>query len=76
MSYVYIHMFEPYAYHATLSINARVKMIKYLDFLNRHLETCQKSENDTITRDRCYDFLNVFAESFGEKNGIFDLKQS
>jgi hypothetical protein len=28
------------------------------------------------SRDRCYDFLNIFAEKFGEKNGIFDSKQS
>jgi hypothetical protein len=27
-------------------------------------------------RDRCYDFLNIFAEKFGEKNGVFDSKQS
>jgi hypothetical protein len=28
------------------------------------------------TRDRCYDFLNIFAEKFGEKIGVFDSKQS
>jgi hypothetical protein len=27
------------------------------------------------TRDRCYDYLNFFAEKFGEKNGVFDWKQ-
>jgi hypothetical protein len=27
-------------------------------------------------RDRCYDFLNIFAQKFGEKNGVFDSKQS
>jgi hypothetical protein len=26
--------------------------------------------------DRCYDFLNIFAETFGEKIGVFCLKQS
>jgi hypothetical protein len=26
--------------------------------------------------DRCYDFLNIFAEKFSEKNGVFDSKQS
>jgi hypothetical protein len=26
--------------------------------------------------DRCYDFLNIFAEKFGEKIRIFDSKQS
>jgi hypothetical protein len=26
------------------------------------------------TRDRCYDFLNIFAEFFGEKIGVFDSK--
>jgi hypothetical protein len=25
--------------------------------------------------DRCYDFLNIFAQNFGEKIGVFDLKQ-
>jgi hypothetical protein len=25
--------------------------------------------------DRCYDFLNIFAEFFGEKIGAFDTKQ-
>jgi hypothetical protein len=28
------------------------------------------------TRDRCYDFLNIFAEKFSEKIGVFDIKQS
>jgi hypothetical protein len=27
-------------------------------------------------RDRCYDFLNIFAEKFSEKIGVFDSKQS
>jgi hypothetical protein len=26
--------------------------------------------------DRCYDFLNIFAEKFSEKIGVFDSKQS
>jgi hypothetical protein len=26
--------------------------------------------------DRCYDFLNIFAEKFREKMGVFDSKQS
>jgi hypothetical protein len=26
--------------------------------------------------DRCYDFLDIFAEKFSEKIGIFDAKQS
>jgi hypothetical protein len=30
----------------------------------------------TVTRDRCYDFLNIFAEKFCEKIGVFDSKQS
>jgi hypothetical protein len=28
------------------------------------------------SRDRCYDFLNIFAEKFSEKIGVFDSKQS
>jgi hypothetical protein len=27
-------------------------------------------------RDRCYDFLYIFAEIFGETIGVFDSKQS
>jgi hypothetical protein len=26
------------------------------------------------SRDRCYDFLNIFAEKFSEKIGVFDSK--
>jgi hypothetical protein len=29
-----------------------------------------------ISKDRCYDFINIFAEKFGEKIGVFDSKQS
>jgi hypothetical protein len=29
-----------------------------------------------LTWDRCYDFLNIFAEKFSEKIGVFDSKQS
>jgi hypothetical protein len=25
-----------------------------------------------VTWDRCYDFLNIFAEKFSEKTGVFD----
>jgi hypothetical protein len=31
--------------------------------------------HDPKTRDRCYDFLNIFAEKFSEKIGVFDTKQ-
>jgi hypothetical protein len=34
------------------------------------------SANLYRTRERCYDFLNIFAEKFSEKMGIFDSKQS
>jgi hypothetical protein len=36
----------------------------------------KQSSVDRVTRDRCYDFLNIFAKIFGENIGIFDLKQS
>jgi hypothetical protein len=29
-----------------------------------------------VTRDRSYDFKNIFAEKFSEKIGVFDSKQS
>jgi hypothetical protein len=35
-----------------------------------------KQIHQLLTRDRCYDFLNIFAEKFCEKNGVFDSKQS
>jgi hypothetical protein len=28
-----------------------------------------------VSWDRCYDFLNIFAEKFSEKIGVFDSKQ-
>jgi hypothetical protein len=31
---------------------------------------------NSVTRDRCYDYLKIFAEKFGDKIGIFDSKQS
>jgi hypothetical protein len=31
---------------------------------------------DFFIWDRCYDFLNIFAEKFSEKFGFFDSKQS
>jgi hypothetical protein len=30
---------------------------------------------DDGTWDRCYDFLNIFAEKFSEKIGVFDLRK-
>jgi hypothetical protein len=29
-----------------------------------------------VTWDRCYDFKNIFAKKIGERNGVFDSKQS
>jgi hypothetical protein len=29
-----------------------------------------------VTRDRCYDFKNIFAEKFGKNIGVFESKQS
>jgi hypothetical protein len=47
-----------------------------------HLGNISQKKNAADTKifrpiwDRCYDFLNIFAENFGEKIGVFDLKQS
>jgi hypothetical protein len=30
----------------------------------------------SVARDRCCDFLNIFAENLGETIGVFDIKQS
>jgi hypothetical protein len=38
--------------------------------------TRPKRPPKTVTWDRCYDFLNFFAEKFGEENGVFYSKQS
>jgi hypothetical protein len=29
------------------------------------------TDKDFMTRDRCYDFLNIFAEKFSKKIGVF-----
>jgi hypothetical protein len=34
------------------------------------------SFTNRATRERCYDFLNIFAEKFNEKIGVFYSKQS
>jgi hypothetical protein len=28
-----------------------------------------------VTRDQCFEFLNIFTETIGEKIGVFDSKQ-
>jgi hypothetical protein len=35
---------------------------------------CSLRNIDRVTRDRYYDFLNIFAEQFGENIGVFLLK--
>jgi hypothetical protein len=32
------------------------------------------SSKSSVTRDRCYDFLNIFAEKFSENIGVFWLE--
>jgi hypothetical protein len=45
--------------------------------INQNVQQCIGSEYFAIwLRDRCYDFLNIFAEKFCEKIGVFDLKQA
>jgi hypothetical protein len=34
--------------------------------------TCCRRSVSSQSRGRCYDFLNIFVEFFGEKNGVFD----
>jgi hypothetical protein len=36
------------------------------------LVCCTKKNLATLAWDRCYDFLNIFGEKFGEKVGISD----
>jgi hypothetical protein len=31
-------------------------------------------DTSRVTRDRCYDFLNIFAKTFSKKIGVFDSK--
>jgi hypothetical protein len=50
----------------------------------REMITCPDNELSCILMrisfmrswDRCYDFLNIFAEKISEKIGVFDSKQS
>jgi hypothetical protein len=36
----------------------------------------KNSVGSRVTRDRCYDFKNIFAEKFSEKIGVFESIQS
>jgi hypothetical protein len=45
-------------------------------FLRGSTKPLFTSQNRVETRDRCYDFLNIFAEKIGGKNGLFDSEQS
>jgi hypothetical protein len=36
---------------------------------------CHHNMCEPATRDRCSDFLNIFAEKFSKKIGVFDVKQ-
>jgi hypothetical protein len=42
----------------------------------RAYQALPASNRGRVTRDRCYDFLNIFAEKFSKKIGVFDSKQS
>jgi hypothetical protein len=44
------------------------------EFLNRLLNF--QKRKIVLTWDRCYDFLNILAEKFSEKIGVFASKQS
>jgi hypothetical protein len=39
-------------------------------------ESRKASKMNRATWDQCYDFLHIFAEKFGGKNGVFDSKES
>jgi hypothetical protein len=43
---------------------------------NKRRCCCKFKSLRIVSWDRCYDFLNIFAEFFGEKIGFFDSKQS
>jgi hypothetical protein len=36
----------------------------------------EKLDTELMTKDRCYDFKNIFAEKFSKKIVVFDSKQS
>jgi hypothetical protein len=47
------------------------------DEVSDHFEKWSKKNTYRIEPwDRCYDFLNIFAEKNWRKNGVFDSKQS
>jgi hypothetical protein len=45
-------------------------------FIGSFFSAKRKAASWNWNRDRCYDFLNIFAENFSEKIGVFDSKQS
>jgi hypothetical protein len=44
--------------------------VAFLGKINK-LFGCRCSKQKANTRDRCYDFLNIFAEKFSENIGVF-----
>jgi hypothetical protein len=55
--------------------SSTVRACTILHFLKFH--NFQASLNRRVNAwDRCYDFLNIFAEKISEKIGVFDSKQS
>jgi hypothetical protein len=44
--------------------------------LDQVLDEVRHFHRSKQSRDRCYDFLNIFAETFGDKIGVLYTKQS
>jgi hypothetical protein len=57
-----------YKYNCSVIQRKQLSQVKRLPASSMYL--------NCVTRDRCYDYLNIFAEKFGEKIGVFDSKQS
>jgi hypothetical protein len=51
----------------------RVKQKKHF---SETLQILFQNVGGDTTRDRCYDFKNIFAEKFSENIGVFDSKQN
>jgi hypothetical protein len=58
------------------------RCLHFWPFVRQQLVSYDETKNvsglfvSRVTGDRCYDFLNIFAEKFGKKLAFFDSKQN
>jgi hypothetical protein len=60
-----------------LSVTKCIRLQEKAIFSPKVLSKIAKlSDHNIGPRDRCYDFLNIFAKKISKNNGVFDSKQS